>query len=646
MKIAEIDYPAELLAAIRSQRLVVFAGAGISMGEPAGLPSFDRLAQQIAEGTAQGPSEGETTDRFLGRLKAAGVKVHEIAAKRLSQGEPQPNPLHHNLIRCFTRDDRVRVVTTNFDQLFERAAEVQEILELPIYSAPALPLGRAFRGHVHVHGSLLQPETMTLTDEDFGRGYLTEGWARRFLVDLFRSYSVLFVGYSHNDAVMSYLGRALPVPDSDRADAPRRFALTDDAEDGRWALLGITPIPYPMANANDHSSLTQGISKLATYLQRDLLSWQQTIADIAQAPPPLDPEQQDAIDDALAEPSRTRFFTDEATDPAWLDWLDRRGHLDDLFDPHAIGPAPESHRLLAGWLCRRFARDHAAELIRLFERRGMRVGGELWAALASQVGSQTESGTDDEHWSPSVVDRWISVLLTTLPRDLPHLEYLLHSLADAASAAGLHDTLVSVFDTMAQPSIREQKPFFVGPWALGSVWRGHLIARLDKIAERLLMVVNRRLLERYEMRRVWHDATRESDVDTWLRATIDSDSEDARYDDPIDVLVDAARDCLARLGANDPLAAGSHIDRMVRTDAPLLRRLAVHGTLNRCEWSADQKIDWLLANVWLYDRACRTEVAQFLERTYASASADRRRQVLAVVDAHPDANTESSEHDD
>ena len=176
MKIAEIDYPAELLAAIRSQRLVVFAGAGISMGEPAGLPSFDRLAQQIAEGTAQGPSEGETTDRFLGRLKAAGVKVHEIAAKRLSQGEPQPNPLHHNLIRCFTRDDRVRVVTTNFDQLFERAAEVQEILELPIYSAPALPLGRAFRGLVHVHGSLLQPETMTLTDEDFGRGYLTEGW--------------------------------------------------------------------------------------------------------------------------------------------------------------------------------------------------------------------------------------------------------------------------------------------------------------------------------------------------------------------------------------------------------------------------------------------------------------------------------------
>ena len=348
MKIAEIDYPADLLAAMRSQRLVVFAGAGISMGEPAGLPSFDRLAQQFAEGTVRRRGEDETTDRFLGRLKAAGVKVHPLAATLLSNGEPLPNRLHLDLLRCFSRDDRVRVVTTNFDQLFERAAEVQEMIELPIYSAPALPLGRAFHGLVHVHGSLLQPETMTLTDEDFGRGYLTEGWARRFLVDLFRSYSVLFVGHSHNDAVMSYLGRALPVPDSDRADAPRRFALTDDAEDRRWALLGITPIAYPMANANDHSSLTQGISKLATYLQRDLLGWQQTIADIAHGPPPLDPELQDLIVDALAEPSRTKFFTDEATDPAWLDWLDRHGHLDDLFDPDASGPAPECHRLLAG----------------------------------------------------------------------------------------------------------------------------------------------------------------------------------------------------------------------------------------------------------------------------------------------------------
>ena len=37
---------------------------------------------------------------------------------------------------------------------------------------------------------------MVLTDADFGRAYLTEGWAQRFLVDVFREFTVLFIGYS------------------------------------------------------------------------------------------------------------------------------------------------------------------------------------------------------------------------------------------------------------------------------------------------------------------------------------------------------------------------------------------------------------------------------------------------------------------
>ena len=38
MKIAGVDFPEPLLAALRDGRLVVFAGAGVSMGLPAGLP--------------------------------------------------------------------------------------------------------------------------------------------------------------------------------------------------------------------------------------------------------------------------------------------------------------------------------------------------------------------------------------------------------------------------------------------------------------------------------------------------------------------------------------------------------------------------------------------------------------------------------
>lgn len=50
MKIDGVDFPQPLLDALRDGRLVVFAGAGVSMGPPSDLPGFRRLAKQVAEG--------------------------------------------------------------------------------------------------------------------------------------------------------------------------------------------------------------------------------------------------------------------------------------------------------------------------------------------------------------------------------------------------------------------------------------------------------------------------------------------------------------------------------------------------------------------------------------------------------------------
>ena len=86
MKIDGIDFPRRILDALRDGKLVVFAGAGVSMGEPAKLPNFKGLATAIAQGTGktlQGYHELE--DQFLGRLQHEGVEVHTIAAKDASE---------------------------------------------------------------------------------------------------------------------------------------------------------------------------------------------------------------------------------------------------------------------------------------------------------------------------------------------------------------------------------------------------------------------------------------------------------------------------------------------------------------------------------------------------------------------------------
>jgi hypothetical protein len=54
----DVDIPEALLAAQRDGRLVIFAGAGVSMGPPSNLPGFSKLAKQIAAG-ARTPSKND-----------------------------------------------------------------------------------------------------------------------------------------------------------------------------------------------------------------------------------------------------------------------------------------------------------------------------------------------------------------------------------------------------------------------------------------------------------------------------------------------------------------------------------------------------------------------------------------------------------
>ena len=70
--------------------------------------------------------------------------------------------------------------------------------EAPEYPAPAPPVGNDFTGIVYIHGRLDQEgRRLVATDDDFGKAYLNDAWAARFLDRMFASHSVLFIGHSH-----------------------------------------------------------------------------------------------------------------------------------------------------------------------------------------------------------------------------------------------------------------------------------------------------------------------------------------------------------------------------------------------------------------------------------------------------------------
>ena len=345
MKIAGIDFPKPLLNALRNNQLVVFGGAGVSIPEPAGLPTFRQLAEAVALGSGETLGNDEPEDRFLGRLAHKGQQVHLQATEVLRKNTPKPSCLHHDLTALYRNPDSLRIVTTNFDTLFEEAVKARFGTEQEVFRAPALPLGRDFNGIVHLHGSIDSPNDMILTDADFGRAYLSEGWARIFLLDLFRTFTVLFVGYAHNDMVMNYLARALPVDQT-----PPRFVLTDEADGSRWDILGIKPVFFVKPNKYDYTGLHEGVAGLSEYATRGILDWQSAITRIATDPPSLDQEEMDLVVDGLSDPAHTRFFVEAASNIEWVKWLDENGHLDSLFGTGSRPILEEPARILGRWL--------------------------------------------------------------------------------------------------------------------------------------------------------------------------------------------------------------------------------------------------------------------------------------------------------
>ncbi len=638
MRMAGTEFPEPLLNALRDGRLVIFAGAGVSMGPPANLPGFRELARQVAEGTALSIGEYEPEDRFLGRVKEAGPDIHRIAAQRLQQNNPQPTELHRHLVRLYPRTEDIRIITTNFDPLLEEAANSLFGTEPKIFQAPALPLGQRFQGIVHIHGSVSEPEETVLTNLDFGRAYLTEadGWARCFLVDLFANHTVLFVGYSHNDTIMTYLTPSLP-----RDDTGRRYALIGDQSDEpeRWRNLGIEPVVFAQLNENDYTGLNQAAGALAEYRRRGILGWQQEITNIARLPPPIDEESAGVIEHALSTPELTHFFTTAAVSPDWIGWLDRRGHLNPLF---ADSKLSEQEMMLASWLSRCFALDYDDELFRTIESHRSRLNPEFWKLLGWQMQDSIPKSPD-----AVVMTRWVHFLAGIAPSNGDDIAF--SWIAKAAASVGATAPLLRTYEDLT--ALVNREPHRVGligsdryHYILETMLTEHLKPYLCLIAESLLEITVIRLSERHSVRTAWGQSDLTWDSESSSRSAIEPHSQD-QFQDDVDALIDVARECLDWLAANRTDYARLWSERHANSQAPLLRRLAIHTLTELPNLSADDKIAWLLERCDVNETAARHELFRVVGSVYPHASLERRKDFTDAVSAFVWPNEDEPDRD-
>jgi hypothetical protein len=348
------DIPDALLQAHEEGRVVFFCGAGISY--PAGLPGFKGLVDSIYKiiGTAREEIEelafednkyDATLDLLEKRLQGRRIAVRRALAEALKPNLRRKGAMdtHSALLRLGrNQEGKTRLVTTNFDNVFHKAAR-RDGVKFDTYSAPMLPVPKNSRwdGVVYLHGLLTSSQDeaslnrLVITSGDFGLAYLTERWAARFVSELFRNYVVCFVGYSINDPVLRYMMDALAADRMQGEITPQAWAFAD-YESGQehkktieWEAKGVTPIlyhiPVSAKGIPDHSALHKTLHAWADTYRDGALGKERIVVNHALSRPSASTQQDDyvgrmlwALSDKSGLPARQ--FADFDPVPS-LDWL-------------------------------------------------------------------------------------------------------------------------------------------------------------------------------------------------------------------------------------------------------------------------------------------------------------------------------------
>ena len=302
------DIPGELLFALDEDRVVFFCGAGVSRAK-AELPDFFGLADEVLRTLGVNKSDPAakflaktrdiekrmgvpgliSVDRVFGLLERefSSVNIDCAVAKALRPKANAELSAHNLLLDLATsQDGTTKLVTTNFDRLFDDCGRGLKAWQPPRLPDPTQP--GEINGVVYLHGRATEKydgsegDSFVLSSAEFGRAYLAEGWATQFFKGVIDRYAVVFVGYTADDPPVQYLLEALNKTNG-RLREVYAFQSGEDGEaKARWEHKGVTAIPY--SEANRHEALWTTLERWADRA-KDPDGWRNSTIELARRGP-------------------------------------------------------------------------------------------------------------------------------------------------------------------------------------------------------------------------------------------------------------------------------------------------------------------------------------------------------------------------
>ncbi|MGR9247047.1 SIR2 family protein [Rhizobium leguminosarum] len=343
--------PDELLWARDQGRVVFFCGAGVSLAK-AGLPDFFGLAEKViaqlripadssivkilGEAREIGGRTGVdgliSADRVFGLLERdfSQHDINSAVAAALKPGVNCDRTAHETLVQlATTREGLVRIVTTNFDRVFDDCKSGLKSFQPPHLPNPARP--KEMDGIIYLHGKATstydgaEEDGFVLSSSEFGRAYLSDAWATSFIREVIARYVVVFVGYGADDPPVQYLLEALNKTNGNLEGVYALQSGEAHYATMRWRHKGVQAIPYDPAER--HAALWSTLEKWAERAKSPDAWIRNVVNSAMEGPEKLEPHQRGQVAHLVGtiEGTRALFETDSPPPATWLSVFDARG---------------------------------------------------------------------------------------------------------------------------------------------------------------------------------------------------------------------------------------------------------------------------------------------------------------------------------
>ncbi len=336
--------PDDLLNARDEGRVIFFCGAGVSRAR-AGLSDFFGLAKKVVDSLGA-PSENDTrkilteSQHIYNRTGISGLisadqvfrlleqdflssDIERAVAQALKPQEPVNHSAHKIILDLAkTPTGKVRLITTNFDRLFEDSDTTLKIWQPPRLPNPSHSW--EMDGIIHLHGyvnkdySGCQGDGFILSSSEFGRAYLAEGWATTFIRQVLDQYMVVFVGYTADDPPVQYLLEGLNKQVGHLEGVYAFQAGIEDEASSKWKHKGVQAISY--FDEDNHKALWNTLEAWAKRANNPD-DWHESIIEMARkGPEELQPHERGQVAHIVSSLEGMKKFS-SVPNPPPADWL-------------------------------------------------------------------------------------------------------------------------------------------------------------------------------------------------------------------------------------------------------------------------------------------------------------------------------------